>query len=233
MDVITLEMLLYFLGGWISGAYSLYLWLNGKEPELPGLVEGHDPGELRADVEEACGMLMVDIPEPGTKMAQVMVANAIMRRERDGSRYESNRLHRELNSLRDTISTFNGDEKNAFNLSRMQDKIIEELRNQVDALQQPSGIYRKALEHCSQDVWQGCDIDGGSFQDKMIELGLFVLGEPDQDYKDEWGDDAEMYVWAWSPRSIAPTWDNSEERAVEINDADQAAWNQAKSQEGA
>jgi len=37
----------------------------------------------RADVVAAAGVLMIDVPEPGTDMAKVMLANAAFRRERD------------------------------------------------------------------------------------------------------------------------------------------------------
>jgi hypothetical protein len=39
--------------------------------------------EARRDIEMAAGELMVAMPEPGTDMARVMHANAMMRRERD------------------------------------------------------------------------------------------------------------------------------------------------------
>jgi len=44
--------------------------------------------KLRADIVAAAGELLVDIPEPGTPMARVMLANAAMRRERDEARAE-------------------------------------------------------------------------------------------------------------------------------------------------
>ncbi len=36
------------------------------------------------------------------------------------------------------------------------------------------GSYRKLLEYCLESVFDGSDIDGGSFQDKAEELGLIV-----------------------------------------------------------
>lgn len=53
---------------------------------LPRLLAEHE--RLTRDVVEASGMLMVEIPEPGTDMAKVMRANAQMRRERDDARRE-------------------------------------------------------------------------------------------------------------------------------------------------
>lgn len=38
------------------------------------------------DISDAAGLLMVDVPEPGTPMAKVMQANAIMRWDRDAAR---------------------------------------------------------------------------------------------------------------------------------------------------
>lgn len=52
--------------------------------------------ELKNDIELAAGELRVPIPEPGTDMARVMIANRIMRNERDKARNE-------LNDMRDAI----------------------------------------------------------------------------------------------------------------------------------
>lgn len=43
---------------------------------------------MAADIVAAAGLLMVEIPEPGTDMARVMRANSQMRRERDAARAE-------------------------------------------------------------------------------------------------------------------------------------------------
>ena len=44
---------------------------------------------MRADIEAASGELRVPMPEPGTDMARVMVANAIMRDQRDEAKREN------------------------------------------------------------------------------------------------------------------------------------------------
>lgn len=42
--------------------------------------------EAQRDVAKAAGELLVEMPEPGTDMARVMIANSMMRRERDEAR---------------------------------------------------------------------------------------------------------------------------------------------------
>lgn len=52
-----------------------------KDAQLAALQGQLD--EARSDVVEAAGALLVDMPDPGTDMSRVMLANAMMRRERD------------------------------------------------------------------------------------------------------------------------------------------------------
>jgi len=42
--------------------------------------------ELRADLKDASGELLVPIPDPGTYMAKLMIANRLLSRERDALR---------------------------------------------------------------------------------------------------------------------------------------------------
>jgi hypothetical protein len=56
--------------------------------------------EARRDVEQAAGELIVAMPEPGTDMARVMLANAMMRRERDEARRDRNALRGWLDAVR-------------------------------------------------------------------------------------------------------------------------------------
>ena len=69
--------------------------------------------EARADVVAAAGELMVPIPEPGTDMSKVMIANALMRRERDKARAEVERYKVDAERYRwlrnCTFDKFSGD----------------------------------------------------------------------------------------------------------------------------
>ena len=70
------------------------------------------------------------------------------------------------------------------------DNLAVELRN----LRSELAAHRKYIEIIT---------DGGTdypeTMDEMIDLGLVVEAPPTQDFIDEWGDDCEMYVLAWSP----------------------------------
>ena len=57
---------------------------------------------------------------------------------------------------------------------------------------------RDAFEWATRQVWEGCDIDGGGFQDEMVKRGLLVEVPADDAFIEEF--DAEfMYVLRWSP----------------------------------
>ena len=64
---------------------------------------------------------------------------------------------------------------------------IERLRAEVAA-------HRKYLESITDN-----GTDYPETMDELIDLGLVVEAPPTQDFIDEWGDDCEMYVLAWSP----------------------------------
>jgi len=62
--------------------------------------------------------------------------------------------------------------------------------------------YKGILLWCAQQVFDGCDVDGGSFQDRMVLLGLLV--EVPHSLKpvwflQAWGDeeDTKMYTLRW------------------------------------
>lgn len=61
---------------------------------------------------------------------------------------------------------------------------------------------RAMLKWCALQAWKGCDIYGGDFQDEMVQRGLMVKVPGDEAFCEEWGDDAEMFVLAWS--ELAP-----------------------------
>ena len=74
------------------------------------------------------------------------------------------------------------------------------LHARVAELEGERDLTRAVLDWAARIVWDGGEIDGGSFQDKMVEAGLFVLvpdGLRPPEYIDEWGDTAEMYVLSW------------------------------------
>ena len=56
---------------------------------------------------------------------------------------------------------------------------------------------REMLQWCAEQTWEGGDIDWGDFRDAMMEHGLLVEVEADEDFKAEW-DSGKMYVLAWS-----------------------------------
>ena len=66
------------------------------------------------------------------------------------------------------------------------------LRAERDAL-------RSALEWCAERVFQGCDIDGGDFQDEMVERGIMVSEPAPDEWKIEWDAD-KWFVLAWLAR---------------------------------
>ena len=56
---------------------------------------------------------------------------------------------------------------------------------------------RSMLQWCAETTWDRGDIDGGDFDDAMMEHGLLMEVEADEDFKAEWGVDT-MHVLAWS-----------------------------------
>jgi len=67
---------------------------------------------------------------------------------------------------------------------------------------------REMLGWCARLVWDGCDIDGGSFQDKMEAAGLMVRVPADEAFRDEYDAD-EMLVLAWSRNAALNSGDGS------------------------
>jgi hypothetical protein len=59
---------------------------------------------------------------------------------------------------------------------------------------------RSALEWCAEQVFEGCDIDGGDFQDEMVQRGIMVSEPASDDFKAEF-DANEWFVLAWKARA--------------------------------
>ena len=57
---------------------------------------------------------------------------------------------------------------------------------------------REVLQWCAEQAWEGSDIEVGDLQDAMLNAGLLVEVDADEDFKAEWDTD-KMYVVAWSP----------------------------------
>ena len=64
-------------------------------------------------------------------------------------------------------------------------------------LEAENAELRKALEWCSQQVWDGSDIDGGDFQDEMERRGLLVIVPASPEVMAEFDSD-EMFAWKWN-----------------------------------
>jgi len=72
---------------------------------VQGLVER--VAEHENDLAEAAGALMVPMPEPGTDMARVMKANALIRGERDGANKRTTELEGKIKRQREALSALN------------------------------------------------------------------------------------------------------------------------------
>ena len=57
---------------------------------------------------------------------------------------------------------------------------------------------RDAIGALAESWRDGCDIDGGDFQEVMVKYGLLVSVPADESFRAEFDAD-EMYVLAWSP----------------------------------
>ena len=66
----------------------------------------------------------------------------------------------------------------------------------VDALNDRDEA-RDALQWCSAEVWEGVDMDGGTFQDHFESEGLLVQVPASKEFREEWDADT-MYVWKWN-----------------------------------
>ncbi len=72
------------------------------------------------------------------------------------------------------------------------------LGTQIAELLRDRNNLRDALRFCGEKAWDGMDINGGDFQDKMIDMGLMIQVPSDQEFRDLWGEEYdEMVGWAW------------------------------------
>jgi len=74
------------------------------------------------------------------------------------------------------------------------DPLHKDARAVIERLRAELAAHRKYLESITDN---GSDYP--ETMDELIDLGLVVEAPPTQDFIDEWGDDCEMYVLAWSP----------------------------------
>ena len=73
---------------------------------------------------------------------------------------------------------------------------IDNALTQLEATERDREVLRQAIEWCCQSAWMGCDIDGGYFQDKMVDLGLLVEVPASPEVKEEWDCDT-MFTMPW------------------------------------
>ena len=74
---------------------------------------------------------------------------------------------------------------------------VEQLHERVRELEADRDKLRSIIESCCECVWDGCDIDGGDFQDWLVADGLLVEVPASEDFAAEWGEDATMYSLVW------------------------------------
>lgn len=77
-------------------------WIQNAANKAAAALAAKDAelAKAREDVTQAAGALLVELPEPGTPMARVMLANAMMRRERDDANARAERAEAEAAGLR-------------------------------------------------------------------------------------------------------------------------------------
>lgn len=67
----------------------------------------------------------------------------------------------------------------------------------IEKLEAERERLREALGWTANQVWE-YTLDGGTFQDEMIERGLMVEVPASERFREEWDADT-MYVMAWWP----------------------------------
>jgi len=91
--------------GWLFGPYpyaSKYVREDGTCENCDGIVDLKPVvAQMKKDLEDAAGELLVDIPKPGTVTAKLLSANVLLRRENETLRNETLRLRESLEKNRD------------------------------------------------------------------------------------------------------------------------------------
>lgn len=60
---------------------------------------------------------------------------------------------------------------------------------------------REVFQWCSEQVWEGLSIDGGSFQDEMERRGLMVEVPATDEFRAEYDTDV-MLTWRWNSDAV-------------------------------
>ena len=74
---------------------------------------------------------------------------------------------------------------------------LQRLRELVKAEAERDEL-REVMETLAQIVWDGCDIDGGDFQDLLEKKGLLVTVPASEEFASEFDTDT-MFALKWSP----------------------------------
>ena len=73
---------------------------------------------------------------------------------------------------------------------------ISQLRARVAELEAERDNHRRVLEKMIEPVWDGCDVDGGDFQDALESAGILVVVPASEEIRAEY-DCEEMFQFAW------------------------------------
>ena len=77
---------------------------------------------------------------------------------------------------------------------------LETLSDKHIQAEQEIEALREALTWCSEQVWEGRDIDGADFQDEMPRRTLLVEVPASEEVEAEF-DTSTMFAWKWSERA--------------------------------
>lgn len=80
----------------------------------------------------------------------------------------------------------------------MSEKRLTIALERIVALEAERDELREAMEELVPTVWNGCDIDGGDFQDLLESKGLIVTVPASEEVASKF-DTNTMFVLKWSP----------------------------------